>query len=91
MNNREELLRGVAEQMNKLDQDSDTNIKVSDVNASNIRNHDVVAELFGVSLKSYKDIDDFTKGIELGKHPLWSELTREKRMEGLDTIGDIGD
>nr|GEV32544.1 retrovirus-related Pol polyprotein from transposon TNT 1-94 [Tanacetum cinerariifolium] len=77
--------------MNKLDQDSDTDIKVSNVNAPNIRNHDVVAELFGVYLKSYKDIDDFTKGIKLGKCPLWSKLTREKRKEVLDTIGDMWD
>ncbi|GKG15962.1 hypothetical protein Tco_0358285, partial [Tanacetum coccineum] len=64
---------------------------LSDVNAPNIPNHDVVAELFGASLKSYKDVDDFTKGIELGKYPLWSELTREKRKEVLYTIGDIWD
>ncbi|GKA46662.1 hypothetical protein Tco_0739545 [Tanacetum coccineum] len=51
----------------------------------------IFAELFGVSLKSYKDIDDFTKGIELGKYPVWSELTREKCKEVLDTIGDIWD
>ncbi|GKB48917.1 hypothetical protein Tco_0899670 [Tanacetum coccineum] len=87
----EALLRGVAERLNKLDPNSDRDIMVSDVNAPKIRNHDVVAELFGVSLKSYKDIDDFTKGIELGKYPVWSELTREKRKEVLDTIGDIWD
>ncbi|GJZ98814.1 zinc knuckle CX2CX4HX4C containing protein [Tanacetum coccineum] len=60
----EALLRGVAERLNKLDQDSDTDIK---------------------------DIDDFTKGIELGKYPLCLELTKEKRKEVLDTIGDIWD
>ncbi|GJZ30442.1 hypothetical protein Tco_0575489 [Tanacetum coccineum] len=91
MNDGEALLRCVAERMNKLNQDSDTDIKVPGVNAPNIQNHDVVAELFGVSLKSYKDIDDFTKGIELGKYPLWSKLTKEKRKEVLDTIGDIWD
>ncbi|GKB28935.1 zinc knuckle CX2CX4HX4C containing protein, partial [Tanacetum coccineum] len=37
------------------------------------------------------ELDDFTKGIELGKYLLWSELTREKRKEVLDTIGDIWD
>nr|GEX04998.1 hypothetical protein [Tanacetum cinerariifolium] len=91
MNDGEALLRGVAERMNKLDQDSDTDIKVPGVNSPNIRNHDVVVELFGVSLKYYKDIDDFTKGIELGKYLLWSKLTREKRKEVLYTIGDIWD
>ncbi|GJZ04472.1 hypothetical protein Tco_0537747 [Tanacetum coccineum] len=89
--NEEALLRGVVERLNKLDQDSNTDIKVFDVNAPNIQNHDVFAELFGVSLKSYKDIDDFTKGIELGKYPMWLELTREKHNEVLDTIGDIWD
>ncbi|GJU63196.1 zinc knuckle CX2CX4HX4C containing protein [Tanacetum coccineum] len=91
MNDGEALLRGVDERINKLDHYSDIDIKVPDVNAPNIRNHDVVAELFGVSLKSYKDINDFTKGIKLGKYPLWSELTREKRKEVLYTIGDIWD
>ncbi|GKD90433.1 hypothetical protein Tco_1365940, partial [Tanacetum coccineum] len=56
----EALLRGVAERLNKIDPDSDTYIIGSNINAPNIRNHDVVAELFGVSLKSYKDINDFT-------------------------------
>ncbi|GKF81414.1 hypothetical protein Tco_0240016, partial [Tanacetum coccineum] len=87
----EALLRGVAKRLNKLDPDSDIDIMVFNVKAPNIQNHDVVAELFGVSLKSYKDIDDFTKGIELGKYPVWSELTREKCKEVLDTIGDIWD
>ncbi|GKC24402.1 zinc knuckle CX2CX4HX4C containing protein, partial [Tanacetum coccineum] len=39
----------------------------------------------------YVDIDDFTKGFELGKYPVWSDLTREKSKEVLDTIGDIWD
>nr|GEU51254.1 zinc knuckle CX2CX4HX4C [Tanacetum cinerariifolium] len=61
----EALLRGVAERLNILDPVSITDIMVSDVNAHNIQNHDVVAELFGASLKSYTNIDDFTKDIEL--------------------------
>ncbi|GJY04679.1 hypothetical protein Tco_0370619 [Tanacetum coccineum] len=65
MNIGEALLRGVPERLNKLDPDSNTDIMVSDVNAPNIPNHDVVAELFDASLKSYKDVDDFTKGIKL--------------------------
>nr|GEX36506.1 hypothetical protein [Tanacetum cinerariifolium] len=65
MNDGEAFLRGVAERMNKIDQDYDTIIKVSDVNAHNIQKHDVVTELF--------------------------KLTREKRKEVLDTIGDIWD
>nr|GEW00608.1 hypothetical protein [Tanacetum cinerariifolium] len=61
------LLHGVAERLNKLDPNSNTDIIVSD------------------------DIDDFTKGIELGKYPMWLELTRENRKEVLDIIGDIWD
>ncbi|GJY23017.1 zinc knuckle CX2CX4HX4C containing protein [Tanacetum coccineum] len=59
----------------------------SDLNKFDMRTHvDVVAELFGVSLKTPKDIDDFTKGIELGKYKVWSELTSDKRKEVMDTI-----
>nr|GEV45952.1 hypothetical protein [Tanacetum cinerariifolium] len=65
MNDGEAFLRGVVERMNKINQDYDTIIKFSDVNAHNIQKHDVVTELF--------------------------KLTREKRKEVLDTIGDIWD
>ncbi|GJY26628.1 MAPK kinase substrate protein-like protein [Tanacetum coccineum] len=59
----------------------------SDLNTSGMRTHvDIVAELFGVSLKTPKDIDDFTKGIELGKYEVWSELTSDKRKDVMDTI-----
>ncbi|GJY28892.1 zinc knuckle CX2CX4HX4C containing protein [Tanacetum coccineum] len=46
LRDREALLHGVTKRLNKLDLDSDTDIMVSDVNAPNIRNHDVVAESF---------------------------------------------
>nr|GEU86492.1 hypothetical protein [Tanacetum cinerariifolium] len=61
---------------------------VSEINASNaqIFNIDVVADLFGVPLNSCKDINEFTKDLELGKYELWSELTKEKRLEITDTI-----
>ncbi|GKC53666.1 hypothetical protein Tco_1076411 [Tanacetum coccineum] len=53
--------------------------------------NDVIAELFGVLLKTCKDIDDFTKGLELGKYAVWSELSRDKRKEVLDTICNMWD
>ncbi|GKD28141.1 hypothetical protein Tco_1234355 [Tanacetum coccineum] len=87
----EALLHGVAKRLNKLDPNFDTDIMVFDVITPKIQYHDVVAKLFGMSLKSFKDIDDFTKDIELGKYPMWSKVTREKHKEVLDTIGDIWD
>nr|GEV62453.1 hypothetical protein [Tanacetum cinerariifolium] len=59
----------------------------SNLNTSGMRTHvDVVAELFGVSLKNPEDIDDFTKGIELGKYEVWLELTSDKHKDVMDTI-----
>ncbi|GJS18487.1 zinc knuckle CX2CX4HX4C containing protein [Tanacetum coccineum] len=86
----EALLHGVPERLNKLDPDSDTDIMVSDVNALNIPNHDVVAELFGVSLKSYKDIDDFTKGIELVTRASSFDPVVSKSTKSTSYIGVAG-
>ncbi|GKB72464.1 zinc knuckle CX2CX4HX4C containing protein, partial [Tanacetum coccineum] len=59
--------------------------KKSDVNTSSMRTHvDVVAKLFGVSLKTLEDIDSFTKDIELGKYEVWSELTSDSGNTNLD-------
>ncbi|GKD50649.1 zinc knuckle CX2CX4HX4C containing protein [Tanacetum coccineum] len=52
-------------------------------------NGDVITELFGVSLSTPKDIDAFTSDLELGKYWVWSELTREKRQEVMNTIWSI--
>ncbi|GKB09609.1 hypothetical protein Tco_0837921, partial [Tanacetum coccineum] len=38
---------------------------------------EVVAEFFGVSLKTPVDIDNFTRDIEKGIYEVWSKLTRE--------------
>ncbi|GJX06863.1 hypothetical protein Tco_0194795 [Tanacetum coccineum] len=52
-------------------------------------NGDVITELFGVSLSTPKDIDIFTSDLEAGKYQVWSELTREKRQEVMNTIWSI--
>nr|GEW80709.1 hypothetical protein [Tanacetum cinerariifolium] len=43
--------------------------------------HDIISELFGVSLKTYKDFEDFINNIELGKCEVWLELSEEKRQD----------
>ncbi|GJW84437.1 hypothetical protein Tco_0157582 [Tanacetum coccineum] len=49
-----------------------------------ITHHDLISELFGVSLKTHKDFEDFTRNIELGKFEVWLELSDEKRQEVID-------
>ncbi|GKD72160.1 hypothetical protein Tco_1330442 [Tanacetum coccineum] len=46
---------------------------------------DVVA-LFGVPLNSPKEIDEFTKDLEVGKYALWSKLTKDTRSGIIDII-----
>ncbi|GJT11831.1 zinc knuckle CX2CX4HX4C containing protein [Tanacetum coccineum] len=48
--------------------------------------HDIISELFGVSLKTYKDFEDFINNIELGKCKVWLELSKEKRQKVSDTF-----
>ncbi|GJT94129.1 gypsy type transposase [Tanacetum coccineum] len=62
-------------------------VTANDYNKS--MNGDVIKELFGVSLTTPKDIDTFTSDLESGKYEVWSELTREKRNEIMDTIWSI--
>ncbi|GJY71979.1 hypothetical protein Tco_0475682 [Tanacetum coccineum] len=45
-----------------------------------------VVELFGVPLKTLEDINDLTKGIELGKYEVLSGMTSYKRKEVMDTL-----
>ncbi|GJV46924.1 zinc knuckle CX2CX4HX4C containing protein [Tanacetum coccineum] len=47
---------------------------------------DVVDEFFDVSLTTLKEIDDFTKDLELGKYAVWSEMTCDTHKEVLDNI-----
>ncbi|GJS49268.1 zinc knuckle CX2CX4HX4C containing protein [Tanacetum coccineum] len=53
------------------------------VHGSNIQTHNIddVAKLFGVSLNTLKDIDDFVQELQLGKHELWPLLSKEKGQE----------
>nr|GEX63635.1 hypothetical protein [Tanacetum cinerariifolium] len=52
-------------------------------------NDDVVTELFGISLSTPKDIDVFISDLEASKYQVWSELTREKHQEVMNTIWSI--
>ncbi|GKD40134.1 zinc knuckle CX2CX4HX4C containing protein [Tanacetum coccineum] len=45
-----------------------------------------VAALFGVPLNSPKEIDEFSKDLEVGKYALWSKLTKETRSGIIDII-----
>ncbi|GKA02783.1 zinc knuckle CX2CX4HX4C containing protein, partial [Tanacetum coccineum] len=47
---------------------------------------DDVAALFGVPLNSPKEIDEFTKDLEVYKYALWSKLTKETRSGIIDII-----
>ncbi|GKC69630.1 hypothetical protein Tco_1115513 [Tanacetum coccineum] len=51
-----------------------------------IHSIDDVAALFGVPLNSLKDIDEFTKDLEVGKYDLWLKLTKETRSRISDII-----
>ncbi|GJW24447.1 zinc knuckle CX2CX4HX4C containing protein [Tanacetum coccineum] len=48
-----------------------------------------IYKLFGVSINNPKDIDVFTSDLESGKYELWVELTREKRLEIMNTLGEL--
>ncbi|GJZ64108.1 hypothetical protein Tco_0620529 [Tanacetum coccineum] len=52
-------------------------------------NGDVITKLFGISLFTPKDIDFFTSDLKSGKYQVWSELTREKHQEVMNTIWSI--
>ncbi|GKA40825.1 zinc knuckle CX2CX4HX4C containing protein [Tanacetum coccineum] len=47
---------------------------------------DDVAALFHVPLNSPKEIDEFTKDLEVAKYALWSKLTKETRSGIIDII-----
>ncbi|GJT61991.1 zinc knuckle CX2CX4HX4C containing protein [Tanacetum coccineum] len=56
-----------------------------------IHSIDDVAALFSVPLNSLKEIDDFTKDLEVGKYDLWSKLTKEARSGITDIISNRWD
>ncbi|GJT62467.1 zinc knuckle CX2CX4HX4C containing protein [Tanacetum coccineum] len=43
--------------------------------------NNIIFELFGISLKTYKDFEEFINNIELGKSEVWLELSEEQRQE----------
>ncbi|GJY79520.1 zinc knuckle CX2CX4HX4C containing protein [Tanacetum coccineum] len=53
-----------------------------------IHSIDDVTTLFGLSLNSLKDINEFTKDLKVGKNALWLELAEETRSGISDIICD---
>nr|GEW86836.1 hypothetical protein [Tanacetum cinerariifolium] len=69
--------------------DYDINVQArntGDMDANNVHNINDVAKLFGVSLNTLKDIDDFVQDLQLGKHELWPLLSKEKGNEITDIV-----
>ena len=52
-------------------------------------NHDFIEDLFGVSLKTPKDIDDFTKDLDNGQYPKWAELDSDVRVKTMNAIDGL--
>nr|GFC81317.1 hypothetical protein [Tanacetum cinerariifolium] len=73
----------IAEGVGAECQDGINPISSHPVHGSNIQTHNIddVAKLFGVSLNTLKDIDDFVQDLQLGKHELWPLLSKEKGQE----------
>ncbi|GJY79496.1 hypothetical protein Tco_0485297 [Tanacetum coccineum] len=42
--------------------------------------NNIISELFGISLKTYKDFEEFINNIELGKSEVWLELSEEQLL-----------
>ncbi|PWA89650.1 serine/threonine-protein kinase, active site protein [Artemisia annua] len=51
--------------------------------------HDYINTLFGVSLKTLKDTDDFILGCEAGNYPVWAELDSDVRTIVMDAACDL--
>ncbi|GKA72814.1 zinc knuckle CX2CX4HX4C containing protein [Tanacetum coccineum] len=49
--------------------------------SSPITHSDIITELFGVSLKTLKDFEDFITNIKLGNSEVWLKLSEDKRQE----------
>ncbi|GJW79069.1 hypothetical protein Tco_0140751 [Tanacetum coccineum] len=75
----EDSIRGIVNNFSKV---------IDEMNKSTIRTHgnDDIDDFFDVSLTTLKEIDKFTKDLELGKYAVWSEMTSDKREEVLDNI-----
>ncbi|GJU91537.1 hypothetical protein Tco_1303960 [Tanacetum coccineum] len=75
----EDSIRGIVNNFSKV---------IDEMNKSTIQTHgnDAIDEFFDVSLTTLKEIDEFTKDLELGKYAVWLELISDKREEVLDNI-----
>nr|GFC04739.1 hypothetical protein [Tanacetum cinerariifolium] len=66
--------------------DSNDTIVESELQSTPCTHHDIISEIFGLSLKTFKDFEDFISNIELGKYEVWLELSDIKRQEVSDTL-----
>ncbi|GJW13346.1 zinc knuckle CX2CX4HX4C containing protein [Tanacetum coccineum] len=67
----EDSIRGIANSLSKV-------IDKMNRSTTNHADQDLIFELIGVSLKTHKDFEDFTRNIELGKFEVSLELSDEK-------------
>ena len=65
---------------------SDPSLATDDQTKSTKSKHDYINVLFGVSLKTMKDIDDFTKGCEDGTYSVWNELESDVRTMVMEAV-----
>nr|GFA26099.1 hypothetical protein [Tanacetum cinerariifolium] len=66
--------------------DSNDTIVESELQSTPCTHHDIISEIFGLSLKTFMDFEDFISNIELGKYEVWLELSDIKRQEVSDTL-----
>nr|GEU67565.1 hypothetical protein [Tanacetum cinerariifolium] len=80
----EKLMRSMTIRRNKMTGKRDVNANASQSTPST--QHDIISELIGMFLKTYKDFEDFINNIELGKCEVWLELYEEKRQEVFNNL-----
>ncbi|PWA83927.1 hypothetical protein CTI12_AA163730 [Artemisia annua] len=51
--------------------------------------HDYIVSLFGVSLITLEDINEFTLNCEAGKYPIWADLDSNARTMVMDALVDL--
>ncbi|GKD17160.1 hypothetical protein Tco_1206318 [Tanacetum coccineum] len=51
--------------------------------------NNIISELFGISLKTYKDFEEFINNIELGKSEVWLEVFEAQCQEVFDAFGTL--
>lgn len=70
----------------------DDNIRdgyVEDVASLIKRKHDYIVALFGISLTSLHDINEFTLSCKAGKYSVWAELDKNARIMVMDALFDL--